>query len=138
MASRPEIISERERNLFVLKLTQWIWLFFGILEGLIGLRVLLKLLGANPGALFAQFVYNLTYPFLLPFIGLTEAPAAGNSVFETDSLIAMFVYLLLVWVIFKVIGLAVYKPSERRIASISDVERSGSSASDSKPRNVGA
>ncbi len=138
MANQPQIISDRERNLFVLKLTQWIWLIFGILEGLIGLRVLLKLLGANPAAPFAQFVYNLTHPFLLPFIGLTEAPAAGNSVFETYSVIAMFVYLLLVWVIFRVIGLVVYRPGERSVSGASDIERSGSGTSDARPRNVGA
>jgi len=127
MADQPQVISDRERKMFVLKLTQWIWLSLGLLEGLIGLRVLLKLLGANPAAPFAQFIYNLTHPFLLPFIGLTEAPAAGNSIFETYSLVAMFVYLLLVWVVFKVIALLLYKPDERSV----------SGTSDTRPRNVG-
>ena len=128
MAPQQLPISDRGRHRFALRLTHWIWLIFGILEGLIGLRVLLKLLGANPAALFAQFVDSLTYPFLLPFIGLTDAPSAGNSVLETYSLIAMFVYLLLTWTVLKVIAMIAYPPDERSASSGSSQDSSKASA----------
>ena len=40
---------EREQRIFTFKITQLIWLFLGILEALIALRIGLKLIGANPG-----------------------------------------------------------------------------------------
>jgi hypothetical protein len=42
MTTRQLPISERGRKRFALRLTQWFWLSLGILEGLIGLRVMLK------------------------------------------------------------------------------------------------
>ena len=62
VTAQPYPISILGRKRFALRLTHWIWLILGILEGLIGLRVLLKLLGANPAAPFAQFIYSLTDP----------------------------------------------------------------------------
>ncbi len=128
MAQREQLVIDRERKLFALRLSQWIWLIFGILEGLIGLRILLKLMGANPDAPFAEFVYSLTDPFLLPFIGLTGAPSAGGSVLETYSIIAVFVYMLLAWVIIRVIVLVAYKPGEQSGSIPSDTGSSDSSA----------
>jgi uncharacterized protein YggT (Ycf19 family) len=120
MTARPYPLSVLGRQRFALRLTHWIWFILGILEGLIGLRVLLRLLGANPAAPFAQFIYGLTDPFLFPFFGLTNAPAAGNLVLETYSLVAMFVYLLLTWTLLKVIELIAYPPDERSTASALD------------------
>jgi len=37
-----------EQRLFISRFAQVIWLLFGFLEALIGIRVLLKLIGANP------------------------------------------------------------------------------------------
>ena len=39
---------EREQRIFTFKATQLIWLFLGILEVLIALRIGLKLIAANP------------------------------------------------------------------------------------------
>jgi len=98
---------ERERRIFTFKATQLIWLFLGVLEGLLALRILLKLMAANPGNAFAAFLYSITDLFLLPFVGLVGTPTAGGMVLELSSIIAMVVYGLvglglerLVWVIF--------------------------------------
>src|SRR5512140_2559245 len=40
---------------------------FGVLEGLIGIRILLKLMAANPANAFARFIYDITSIFLAPF-----------------------------------------------------------------------
>ena len=65
-----------------LRVQNGIYLLFGILEGLLGIRFVLGLLGANPAAGFAQFIYGITGPFLAPFVGLFGQPRFEGSVFE--------------------------------------------------------
>ncbi len=101
-----------EQRIFTIKLTQLVWLFFGVVEGLIGLRVLLRLLAANPNNPFAAFIYRITEVFVLPFQGLTAEPSAEGFVLEISSIIAMLVYALLAWAIAKFIWVLLYKPRE--------------------------
>ncbi|MCL4265598.1 MAG: YggT family protein [Anaerolineae bacterium] len=79
------------------KVDRIIWLIAIILETLIGFRVFLKLIAANPESGFASFVYTITAPFLAPFAGLTSTPSASGAVLEISSIIAMVVYALLFW-----------------------------------------
>ena len=102
-----------EQQLKRQRVSQLIWLFFGIVEGLIGLRVLLKVIGANPDNDFASLIYNAAALFLAPFFGLIGSPAAGNMVLEVPSLIAMLVYALLGWVIVRVISQFFFPPTTR-------------------------
>lgn len=90
-----DVGAERQQSL--LRVSQIIWLIIGIIEVLIGLRVVLKLIGANAANDFASFIYNAAGVFLAPFFGLTGSPASGGSVLEIPSLIAMLVYALLGW-----------------------------------------
>ena len=71
----------------------------GFIEALLGLRILLRLLGANPGSLFVGWIYGWSTPFVLPFAGVfgQEATIAGpgvvtQSVFDWTALIALVVY----------------------------------------------
>ncbi|HSK66352.1 MAG TPA: hypothetical protein VK888_05445, partial [Anaerolineales bacterium] len=52
---------EREQRIFSFKVTQLIWLFLGILEALIALRIGLKLIGANPESPIVALIYGLTF-----------------------------------------------------------------------------
>lgn len=79
------------------KRDQIIWFIATVLEILIGFRVFLKLIAANPQSGFASFIYGVTAPFLTPFVGLTTSPSANGSIFEFPSIIAMLVYALLFW-----------------------------------------
>jgi hypothetical protein len=45
-------------------LARIVYVLFGILEGLIGIRLILKALGANPDAGFTAFIYGVTAPSL--------------------------------------------------------------------------
>lgn len=81
------------------RISLMIQLAFGILDGLIGLRFLLKLMAANPANPFAQFVYFITTPFLWIFQGLTPTPSFEGIVIEFYDLIAIAVYAALGWVI---------------------------------------
>jgi len=100
----------RERRLFTFKATQLIWLGLGLLEGLLALRIFLKLIGANAANPFAGLLYGLTDVFLVPFVGLTGTPAAGGMVLEISSLIAMIVYALVAWVIERLVWVIFYRP----------------------------
>ena len=46
---------------------QVIWYLLGVIEVLLGFRVLLKLLGANVQSGFTSFIYSVSSPFALPF-----------------------------------------------------------------------
>jgi len=100
----------REQRLFSFKATQLIWLGLGLLEAALGLRVLLKLVGANAGNPFANLLYGVTGAFLAPFAGLTGTPAAGGMVLEVSTLIAMIVYALLAWVLERLVWVIFYRP----------------------------
>jgi hypothetical protein len=101
-----------ERHYRLARATQVVWLVTGILESLIGIRILLKLIAANPEAGFATFIYNLTAVFLAPFFGLTAEPEANGAVLEISSLIAMLAYALLTWAIVRVMHIAFQDRSE--------------------------
>ena len=95
------------RRFFSFKATQIILLISGILEALIALRILLKLIGANPDSPLVALVYGFTSLFLIPFVGLIGSPTAGSMVLEISSMVAIVVYALiavgfekLIWVIF--------------------------------------
>ena len=92
------------------KITQIAWLVTSVLEVLIGIRVVLKLLGANPQAGFAQFIYGITAVFLAPFAALFPAPSASGSVLELSSLVAMLVYALLAWGIIRIMWVSFEEP----------------------------
>lgn len=83
------------------RVRQAIWLILAFSEGLLAIRFILRLLGANPAAGFAQFIYGTTTPLVAPFLGLFGTPRFEGSSFEFTTLVAMIVYALLAWVIVK-------------------------------------
>ena len=93
----------------IYKVTQFIWLLFGALEALIGIRVILMLIGANPGNLFTMLVYQLSDLFLWPFRNIVANPAFQNHVLEITSIIAMIVYPLIGWAIVRLIWVLFYR-----------------------------
>ena len=94
-ALRVFIISEETLR----RLTGLIQLSFGVLNGLIGLRFMLKLMAANPANPFASLVYFVTTPFLWMFQDLTRTPTFEGIEIEFFALIAIMVYALIGWVI---------------------------------------
>lgn len=90
---------------WVRKLHQAIYLLFGVLVGLLGVRFLLGLLGANPAAGFAQFIYGITAPFIVPFIGLFGEQRFEGVVFDWNVLVAILVYAVLAGILVKVVSL---------------------------------
>jgi hypothetical protein len=101
---------EREQRIFTFKVTQLIWLFLGILEALIALRIGLKLIGANPASPIVALIYGFTYLFLFPFEGMIVTPSAGSMVLELSSLFAMLIYALIAWAVERAVWLLFYRP----------------------------
>jgi hypothetical protein len=99
------------------RVTQFIWLLFGGLEALIGMRVLLLLIAANPANWFTMFVYRLSDVFLWPFRNIVANPAFQNHVFEITSLIAMIVYPLIGWAIVRLVWVIFYRTPTSQVTT---------------------
>ena len=75
-------------------------MIFGVIEALLAIRFVLKALGANAEAGFAQLIYSVTGPLVAPFVGLFSTPqGASGAVLEVHTLIAMVIYALIAWLL---------------------------------------
>ena len=106
----PSPAEQRLATLYRAK--QIVWFIIGLIIAVIALRFVLLALGANQGNGFVNFIYGLGGIFVLPFQGIFGSePTYGRSYFETASLIAMAVYLLLGWIINRVLELVLAPPT---------------------------
>jgi hypothetical protein len=80
----------------ILRASQIVWYILGILEVLLVFRFLLKLFGANAAAGFTSFVYGISWLPASPFLYVFPASAVPGGTFEWTTLLAMFVYWLVV------------------------------------------
>lgn len=70
----------------------------GLLITLLAIRLLFALFGANPDNMLADFVYSVTYPFVVPFFGLFGYTVQyGIARFEIETLVAIVVYALITY-----------------------------------------
>ena len=100
----PQITDESPHKVYqtkkvIFRTYQALWYILGIIETLLGFRLFLKFVGANPGSGFAGFIYSLSGLFTNPFIGVVNPSISGSSVLEWSTLIAIAVYAILVWLI---------------------------------------
>lgn len=89
-----------------------VYVIFGLLELLLGLRFVFLLLGANAGSSFASFVYAVTGPLVAPFNGIFGAPSIARSTFDPATLVAMLVYAVIGWAILRLVAAANRTPAE--------------------------
>lgn len=81
-----------------------VWYLAGILLALLAIRFVLALLGANPANSFANFIYNVTSPFVRPFVTLFGYSIRyGVARVEPFTIIAMIIYFLVALGITKLI-----------------------------------
>ncbi|OLC21945.1 MAG: hypothetical protein AUH80_07075 [Chloroflexi bacterium 13_1_40CM_4_65_16] len=74
-----------------------IYLVFGVVDGLLLIRLVLKLLGANTTASFTQWVYGVTNVLLAPFHNLLPTIGNEQSQLEMSVVVAILVYALIGW-----------------------------------------
>lgn len=106
-----------ERQATLSRVSQLISFVFGLIVALIAIRVVLRLIAANPNNAFAQFIDAVTAPFVGPFVGLTGTPALGASALEVSSLVAMLVYALIGWALVKLVWMIFYRPATTDVST---------------------
>ena len=86
-----------EKKKFIFKTYQIVWYILGLVEIMLGFRIALLALGANPNSGFASTIYMLTNPLALPFRGIFNTASAGESIFEWSTIVAALVYALVAY-----------------------------------------
>lgn len=89
--------------------------FFGILQALLILRIILLLLVANPGNDVVALILNATDPFVEPFRGmfaLDRVTADMGSVFDVAALVALIGWTLVEMLIFAALRIFARRPSQ--------------------------
>jgi uncharacterized protein YggT (Ycf19 family) len=86
-----------------------VYLFFGVIDGLLLIRLVLKLLGANTTAAFTQWVYNVTDFFLAPFHNLLPTIGNNQSQLEMSVIVAILVYALIAWVLARLMAIIFFR-----------------------------
>lgn len=77
-----------------------------IIIGLLALRFVLSLFGANRDNTFADFIYTTSHPFASPFFGLFNyTPQFGVGRFEYETLIAILFWSLVAVVLTRLVTL---------------------------------
>jgi len=99
------------RNNILDRTTQIMYFLVGMLEVLLGLRLLLRLINADSTSSFASFIYNLSAPFVAPFNGIFNNDQVLNQVgvIELSTILAMGIYALLAYGVVRLLYI-LFKP----------------------------
>lgn len=79
-----------------------VWLLFGVLIALIGIRIVFLALGANEGNVIVDAIYGITEPFVAPFRGIFNFDVVrpiGESVIDVAAFIAIIGWTLVAMLI---------------------------------------
>ncbi|MFO7167228.1 MAG: hypothetical protein DIU80_004295 [Chloroflexota bacterium] len=112
-SERVSVPSEAERRAATAaRIKQVIYFISGAIAVLLAARFALLLLGASEASAFVRFVYGLSAPFMLPFVGIFGEPSFGSSVVEWASLVGIIVYMLVGYGLARLVEL-IYAPARR-------------------------
>lgn len=95
-APSPRGAAEARRARLV-KISQWIYFVTGVVSAFIGIRFILKLLGANEGSAFSVLIYGLSEPFVALFRDLFPTASSGVGLLEPHAVVALVIYSILGW-----------------------------------------
>ena len=85
------------RPTYNVRLVMSIWFLTGLVDAIVGLRFLMKALGASLASPFTTFIYNLSDPLVAPFRGIFPENVHQSFVFEPADLVAIVIYALIGW-----------------------------------------
>jgi YggT family protein len=89
-----------------------IYFIFGGIALLIAMRVLLKAIGANPDNGFTNFIYQLSRLFVAPFLTMVNPiELSETAVFEVASVLAIIIYMILAWLLVRLMVLLFNRPA---------------------------
>lgn len=83
-----------------------VYYVLNIVEALLLIRLILKLLAANPAAGFTNAIYAVTNPLVAPFTGIFPTSVTSGSVLEWSTIIGMIVYALVAYAIVQLLRIA--------------------------------
>ncbi len=93
----------------------------GIIVTILGLRILLLLLNANPDSGFVLWIYNISQPLLSPFQKIFPSPEFGAGfVLEFSAIFAIVVYMVIGWILLEIAGLIFHARRPKRSENIED------------------
>jgi len=102
---RHVALPSEQTELYALRVTNTVWYITSLLELLVGIRFVLLLFGANNTG-FASFIYGASNPLVHLFDGIFRNPVVSGGTFESASLVALLVIMLIGWAIAGLIDLA--------------------------------
>jgi hypothetical protein len=129
-----DVAAERRINQF--QVTRLVWAILALLEVLLGLRFLLKLIGANGASGFGTFIYGVTGLFVAPFNGLLSSWTAGSSLLEVTTLVAMGIYALLFWGAVRVLAMVMDRGGARTVTRTTREQTPGGAGNERTTRTV--
>ncbi len=98
-------------------LTSFVDFVITLVTALLGLRVLLRLFGADSASGFARAIYAVSAPFVAPFAGIFPSLTLENGfVLEFATLFALVVYAMIAHLVLTLIRALAYSAFRRRIA----------------------
>jgi hypothetical protein len=107
IAGRP--VMERRRTVVggdpAFRMLQLVWFCLGVVEGFVGLRVVLHAAAARDVG-FVSFINAVSGPLVAPFEGITPDYVHRGYVVEIGSLLAMLVYAIAAYLVVKLIRIA--------------------------------
>jgi YggT family protein len=104
-------VAAANQNSAIARVVNIVYFLFGAVELLLVVRVILHLIGANPGNGFANFIDVLSSPFIVLFSTLLQNPTLGGAtVLEVTTIIAMFVWAIVGWLVGRFIWLVLSRP----------------------------
>ena len=77
---------------------------FGIIQGLLVIRFVLELLGANPTSQFVAWMYGVTAGLVAPFAGAFPALNLSGFVIDLAVIFAMIGYAIISWLIIRLLS----------------------------------
>jgi YggT family protein len=103
-------LSRAKQNGGVARVINIVYFAFGMLELLLLVRVVLHLLNVNAQNSFANFIYLISAPFVSLFASLLVNPTIGSGILEITTIIAMFVWAIVGWLLGRLIWLLTSRP----------------------------
>ena len=83
----------------LVRLCQWVYFLSGLINAVVGVRFVLKILGASEQAAFTSFVYGASDPLVAPFAGIFPEYSSETGILEPHVLVAFVMYILLGWLL---------------------------------------
>lgn len=76
-----------------------VYYILNIIEVILALRLIFRLLGANPDNGLVNFLYTISAPLISPFTGIFRQPVVSGSVIEWSTVVAMIIYAIVAYLI---------------------------------------